>query len=471
MLSKPKINPSSVSLMIKPVGAACNLDCEYCYYLPTHDLYERPSHRMSEETLENMFKTILPHFEDHVSICWQGGEPTLAGIEFFKKALAFQEKYKRPEQSIENSLQTNGTMLNDEWCEFLKENKFLVGLSCDGPPHLHDLYRYTVKQEPSSSMVMRGHKLLQKHGVEYNILCVLNNVNVKHPELVYNYILNLGSRFVQFIPAIEWEEPAENFTSGYPGENPPLKDISPDPEDYGRFLCKVFDLWNRHHRTHVSIQTIDVMLNQYLFSRSSLCIHSDSCHNQVTVEHDGSVYGCDHYVNSRWQLGHVSDKTWKPLTPPTPSTVPLTVSASPADARPEWEHSPFEKDWYQSLDTENFGDFATRKMNIPEDECGQCEFQRFCYGGCPKHRQHRGDKTEKTILCKGYKMFFAHAMPTLDEIARFYRHYGQLPPTEVEIERQQQLRADPGMMDRKVKPNEPCPCGSGLKFKKCCRNK
>ncbi|WP_432798891.1 anaerobic sulfatase maturase [Poriferisphaera sp. WC338] len=459
--------------MIKPVGAACNLDCTYCYYLPTHDLYGSPAHRMSYDTLENLFKTILPHCEQRVSIAWQGGEPTLAGLEFFEKAVALQKQYKKPDQEIENALQTNGTLLDDKWCEFLANNKFLIGLSCDGPPHLHDHYRYDHQHRPSSQNVMRGLKLLQKHRVEYNILTVLNDHNVKHPEDVYNYILNLGARFVQFIPAVEWDETVEEFTSGFPPENPGVKDWVIKPKDYGTFLCKVFDLWNKRHRTHVSIQMIDVMLNQYLFNNSSLCVHSNSCHNQLTVEHDGAIYGCDHYVNARWQIGHVSDKTWKPITQPSPGSVPLTIGSTNEPDRPEWSQSPFEKDWFQSVDTETFGDFATRKMNLPPDECGKCEYQRFCYGGCPKHRPHRGDKTEKTYLCEGYYMFYEHALPKLEEIARHYRIHGELPPPEMEIERQQKLAEQGRHPAARINPNEigrndPCPCGSGLKFKKCC---
>ncbi|WP_145081353.1 radical SAM protein [Poriferisphaera corsica] len=446
--------------MIKPVGAACNLDCTYCYYLPTHDVYGDRAHRMHDVILEEIFRTILPEYEDHVSICWQGGEPTLAGIEFYEKAMGWQEKYKRPGQVIENLLQTNGTLLDDEWGAFLSKNRFLVGLSCDGPPHLHDKYRYTVKGDASSDKVLRGLDVLKKHGVEYNILCVLNDVNVKHPELVYNYVTKLGSRYVQFIPAIEWEDTKEDYVQGHAAADVGLKKISPSAVEYGQFLCKAFDMWNTHHRTHLSIQLFDVMLNQYLFSRSTLCINSNACHNQLTIEYDGSVYGCDHYVNHRWQLGHVSDRDWRHKKVDDTGMVALTVSAGDEP----------DEDWYEGLDRDVFETFAKRKLDLPEKDCGRCEYQRFCYGGCPKHRPRRGEVTEKTVLCEGYKLFFEHAMPTLEKIATHYRHYGELPATEAEIERQKQVKSGVIRPGQKVKPNELCPCGSGMKFKKCCKN-
>jgi len=295
------VQPSRVTVMIKPVGALCNLDCTYCYYLPTKTIYDGHEHRMSLQTLEDVFASILPRFDNHVTIAWQGGEPTLAGLDFFKKMIEFQHKYKKPGQQIDHALQTNGTLLNDAWCEFLRDNRFLIGLSVDGPPHFHDHYRLTNRKTGSFDLVMRGHKLLQKHAVDYNILCVLNDHNVHHPEEVLQYLLKLGSRWVQFIPAIEWEKDPDN------PERNVLAPYSPDPEAYGKFLNRVFDLWFEKYRKRVSVRLFDAVLNKLVLGQMPLCINDGSCHNQLTIEHDGAVFGCDHFVERRWQLAQIGE--------------------------------------------------------------------------------------------------------------------------------------------------------------------
>ena len=316
----PVIQPSRVTVMIKPVGALCNLDCTYCYYLPTKAVYSGHEHRMSLGTLEEIFASVLPRFDQEVTIAWQGGEPTLAGLEFFRHAVTFQRQYKKPGQRIQHALQTNGTLLDDQWCSFLREEKFLVGLSVDGPPHFHDHYRLTNRGTGSSDMVMRGHELLRKHNVDYNILCVLNQHNVGHADEILNYLLNLGGRWVQFIPAIEWvkspNDPAQNLLAPY----------SPEPIAYGKFLCRVFDLWFDKFRGRVSVRIFDAILNKMVLGTMPFCILDGSCHNQLTIEHDGAVFGCDHFVERRWQLAKIGDPGWhNPLQVNGTQNIGLTI--------------------------------------------------------------------------------------------------------------------------------------------------
>jgi len=507
-MAEIRVEPSRVTVMIKPVGALCNLDCTYCYYLPTKGVFDNRERRMSIENLEEIFASILPRFADEVTIAWQGGEPTLAGLDFFRKAIEFQEKYRRPTQRINHALQTNGTLLDDEWCEFLRENKFLIGLSVDGPPKLHDHYRVTNKGKASSDQVLRGMKLLQKHAVDYNILTVLNDYNVKHPDEVYNYLMKLGVRWMQFIPAVEWEADPDR-----PGENK-LAPFSPAPADYGRFLCRVFDQWFEKHRKHVSIRIFDAVMNKLVMGQMPFCILDGSCHNQLTIEHDGAVFGCDHFVERRWQLTKIGDPEWVnsiPLMEAGPvegaaETVGLTVhggqwmsgretevgrdidSATDVAAKYEVSGDTIEDDgiddaWMDRVDGVRLGTFAKRKQDLPE-KCKACQWKPFCYGGCPKHRAHGGDVPEPTVLCEAYMMFYEHAMPRMQWLAGFIRQ-NQQPPDPQPQARQvasgggsrqpsQAARANQGRggtavaaAPPKVKRNDPCPCGSGMKYKQC----
>jgi len=537
----PVIQPSRVTVMIKPVGALCNLDCEYCYYLPTKTIYDGHEHRMSTATLESIFASILPRFDRDVTIAWQGGEPTLAGLDFFRKAIEFQQKYAKPGQRIRHALQTNGTLLNDAWCVFLRENDFLIGLSIDGPPRFHDHYRVTNQGEGSVDKVLRGLRLLQKHAVEYNLLCVLNDVNVHHPDEMMRYLLHLGSRWLQFIPAIEWEpDPAQ------PGRNV-LAPYSPDPEAYGRFLVRAFDLWFEKFRKRVSVRLFDAVLSKLVLGEMPFCILDGSCHNQLTIEHDGAVFGCDHFVERRWQYARIGEPGWENQlhfadTRPEAHRVGLTIHGAgyqklqthggrditgesdlqaylPEEDAPQMpggspDGAPdgaaeeggvlIDDAWFDRIDGERLGAFASRKQHLPEG-CVQCEWKAYCHGGCPKHRSQGGDVPEPTILCESYKMFYSHAMPKLRWLADFIRQ-GQTPPDPEPAGPATAVGAGPGPAHagaptpahavaagtqarpgaatssrpgvatrggppgrgrRKIGRNEPCPCGSGLKYKHC----
>jgi len=406
---------SSASLMIKPVGAVCNLDCAYCYYLDVEDrVYGGKVKRMSEQTLEVTLRDYLAAAPDEATICWQGGEPTLAGLAFFEKAMEIQRAHQRPGQRIAHAFQTNGTLLDDDWCRFLKREAFLVGISIDGGPAMHDQFRYDKAGDKTHARVMRGLKRLRKHGVEHNILCVLHSENVKHPRHTFEYMIGLGEKWLQFIPAIEWE------TDEATGE-PVLAPFSPKPEDYGRFLCETFDLWFEEYRHKVSVRDFDTALQQMLTGQASLCIYAESCHRQLTIESGGDVFGCDHFVDPKWRIGNVTGESGGGCGGSAEAPSPVTLTVGGDTAGPEKGVG-----WPGRVDYDTLNRFADGKVNLPQT-CLKCEYFNLCHGGCPKDRPHRGNLPEASILCEGYKMFFSHAMLRLQWLAE-YLHRGTLPP-------------------------------------------
>lgn len=451
-MSLSVLQPSRTTVMIKPVGALCNLDCSYCYYLPTKTLYDGREHRMTLATLRAVFAGALPHFSDHVTIAWQGGEPTLAGLDFFRKAIEYQKQYQRPGQTVSHGLQTNGTLLDDDWCKFLREQNFLIGLSVDGPARFHNHYRKDNRGRDTFDAVKRGLDLLRKHQVEHNILCVINDHNVHHPDELMGYLINLGVKWIQFIPAIEWEaDPAR------PGENR-LAAYSPDPLAHGRFLCRVFDRWFDKYRGDISIREFDAVLHKLVLGVMPYCILDGSCHTQLTIEHDGSIFGCDHFVERRWQLAHVNDVTWhNPIRLDGSQHVGLTVHGGgivksqahlgrdiegmkdvPVSDETQDElvratetpgPSRLDSTWFERVDGARLRSFAQRKQNLP-DQCKACQWKAYCHGGCPKHRAHGGDLAEPTVLCPSYMMWFEHAMPRLQWLAGFLQRGSQPPGVE-----------------------------------------
>lgn len=494
----PVIQPSRVTIMIKPVGALCNLDCTYCYYLPTKTIYKGHQHRMSLRTLEEVFASILPRFDQDVTIAWQGGEPTLAGLDFFRQAMAFQQTYKRPGQRIHHGLQTNGTLLDDQWCGFLRQNQFLVGLSVDGPPRFHDRYRVTNRHDISSDLVLHGHSLLQKHGVDYNILCVLNDYNVEQPDEVFQYLLNLGARWVQFIPAIEWIKDPTNEQSNIQAP------YSPDPMAYGKFLCRVFNLWFEKYRGRISVRIFDAVLNKLVLGEMPFCILDGSCHNQLTIEHDGAVFGCDHFVESRWQLAKIGEPGWhNEINLDGTQGAGLTIHGrgyqsnavhggrdihgesdladrySGQNRENEERSGSLDDTWFDRVEQPRLSQFAARKQQLPK-KCVQCQWKPYCHGGCPKHRPHGGEVPEPTILCEAYIMFYEHAMPRLRWLAGYLQRGVQPPepdlarsPTALatQVPERMAMGSEPresgsGRFGR-VGRNDACPCGSGLKYKRC----
>lgn len=436
-MALPVVQPSRVTVMIKPVGALCNLDCHYCYYLPTKTIFAG-QHRMSLATLESIFASVLPRFGNEVTIAWQGGEPTLAGLEFFQKAIEFQNRYARPGQRISHALQTNGTLLDNDWCKFLNQHEFLIGLSLDGPPAFHDRYRMTNRGKPTAAQVLRGLKLLQDNCVQYNILCVLNDRNVGHPDEVFGYLVNLGSKWLQFIPAIEWEkDPADSSRNV-------LAPYSPDPEAYGLFLCRTFDLWFARYRATISVREFDAVLNKLVLGQTPYCILDGSCHTQLTIEHDGSVFGCDHFVERRWQLAKIGNVGWQNELPINGhGHTGLTIhgegyrkleSGRDIDGQADLPiaaetETGIDADWFDRVQAPRLASFASRKQRLP-DKCKSCQYKPFCHGGCPKHRPSGGELPEPTILCRSYMMFFEHAMDRLQWLAGYLRRGQQPPPPD-----------------------------------------
>lgn len=406
---------ASASLMIKPVGAACNLDCAYCYYLEVEDrVYDGHTKRMSLEILKATLRDYLAAAPDGVTICWQGGEPTLAGLPFFEKAIEFVKAYQRPGQSVVHAFQTNGTLLDDDWCRFFKREAFLVGISIDGGPPLHNQFRYDKDNQKTHATVMRGLKALRRHGVEHNILCVLHRENVKHPRHLFEYLVGLGEKWLQFIPAMEWE------TDETTGE-PQLTPYSPRPDDYGRFMCETFDLWFDQYRDKISVRDFDTALQKLVNGVSPLCIYSESCHRQLTVEATGDVFGCDHFVDQRWWLGHVTKVNGHSCG----GTAPVALTVKGKTGNGDSGQDPLA--WPDRIDYDHLGTFADRKLDLPET-CMTCDWFNLCHGGCPKDRPHRGDKPEASILCEGYKMFFSHTMMRMQWLAEFLRRGIQPPP-------------------------------------------
>jgi uncharacterized protein len=305
-------------VMTKPIGPLCNLDCKYCFYLEKEKLY--PEHagagfRMTDAVLEryiSSYITAQPANVPEISFAWQGGEPTLLGVDFFRRVVELQKKYCPPHQRIVNALQTNGTLLDAEWCEFLRENNFLVGLSIDGPREMHDRYRVDKGNRPTFDKVMRGLELLKEHNVEFNTLTVVNRHNSKNPLEVYRFLKKHGSGFMQFIPLVERAGDGTMFASppSLEGEEAPspVTPWSVESQTYGDFLCAIFDEWVRHDVGKVFVQLFEVQLGVWMGMPASLCVFSETCGAAMALEHNGDLYSCDHYVYPEYRLGNIATK-------------------------------------------------------------------------------------------------------------------------------------------------------------------
>ena len=315
--------PPAFHLMAKPTGATCNLDCEYCFFLSKEMLYPGSRFRMAQDLQETYIRQLL---EAHarapeVMVAWQGGEPTMMGLDFFRRSIELQHRYARPGQRILNTMQTNGTLLTDEWGEFLKENDFLVGISIDGPPEMHDAYRVDKGGKPTSARVLRGLDVLKRHGVDWNVLTTIHAVNGDHGREVYRYLRDdLGATFIQYIPIIERATPETlpiadaGWGSHVHGRPLYLQDgslvthRSVGPEQYGRFMIDVFEEWVRRDIGTVYVQMFDTALANWYGEPGAMCVHAETCGQQMALEHNGDVYSCDHYVEPGYLLGNIKDK-------------------------------------------------------------------------------------------------------------------------------------------------------------------
>jgi len=426
---------SGFHIMAKPLGPVCNLDCKYCYYLEKEKLYpETSSWVMPDEVLDSYIRQYIESQEaPAVSFAWQGGEPTLLGINYFRKILELEKKYANGKR-IENALQTNGILLDDEWGEFLAKNKFLVGISIDGPSELHDCYRVNKGGQPTFPAVLRGLRYLQKHGVEFNTLTVVHHRNSRWPHEVYEFLKEAGSRHMQFIPLVEREAKARD-SSGLVligpshGRDAAVSEWSVEPLQFGKFLCAIFDDWVRRDVGRCFVQIFDVALESWLGVPQSLCVFRETCGGAMAVEHNGDLYSCDHFVYPEYRLGNIMK-------------VPIGSLAGSEQQR-------------------QFG--VDKRAALPR-YCLQCEVRFACNGECPKHRFATTPDGEWGLnyLCAGYKLFFRHIDPYMKFMASELRQ-GRAPAN---VMHQFQTRRQ-SVVPRPHR-NDPCPCGSGRKYKRCC---
>lgn len=422
--------PPRIHVLAKPTGSTCNLNCAYCFYLKKEDLYPGSRFRMSDEVLESYITQLIEsHRTDAVTVAWQGGEPTLMGVDFYRQAIALQEKYRRPGMTFENTLQTNGTLLNDEWCEFLRKNDFLVGISIDGPRKLHDAYRLDKSGRPTFDRVMRGLRLLQKHGVDYNVLVTVNRINADFPLEVYRFLRDtVGTSWVQFIPAIE--RTCREAAAGRDGTGVSERTVA--PEQWGNFLMAVFDEWVRNDVGHVYVQTFEAAVRSWLgLGSSGMCVFDPTCGHGLALEHNGDLYACDHFVAPEYKLGNILQRHMAGLA-----------------------------------GSDRQRTFGRNKLDSLPQLCRRCEVRFACHGECPKNRFMTTPDGEPGLnyLCAGYKPFFRHIDRPLKIMVQLLRR-GQ-PAAQV-MPLLARDGARPGAGSGKVGRNAPCPCGSGLKFKKC----
>lgn len=427
-------------IIAKPIGPICNLDCKYCFYLEKEKLYPERN-RKSDWAIDGavLESYVRQYIESQpvpeVTFTWQGGEPTLLGVEFFEKIVELQRKHAGGKQ-IRNTLQTNGVLLDDRWCEFLAAQGFLVGLSIDGPRELHDRYRVDRGGGPSFDRVVRGIECLNKHGVEFNTLTVVQRDNSQRPLEVYRFLKEIGSGFMQFIPVVErlaasGGEDGLVLISPDSAASASVTEWSVDARQYGKFLCAIFDEWVRRDVGRIFVQLFDVTLASWVGAPSSLCVFSPTCGDALAMEHNGDVYSCDHYVYPRNRLGNVLESS---LTSMVESRQQRAFGGAKYDSLPAY--------------------------------CRNCDYLRACYGECPKHRFIKTPDGEPGLnyLCAAYKKFFSHVDPYMAFMARELAN--QRPPANVMEWVRERDGASSGRRD--VGRNDPCPCGSGRKYKKCC---
>ncbi|HBK95672.1 MAG TPA: anaerobic sulfatase maturase [Porphyromonadaceae bacterium] len=388
-------------VMLKPVGSRCNLDCDYCYYLEKANLYtEKKNHVMSEELLEKFIKEYIEsQTMPQVLFTWHGGETLMRPLSFYKKAVQLQKKYSGGRQ-IDNSIQTNGTLLTDDWCRFFKENNFLVGISIDGPQEFHDEYRRDKMGRPSFHKVMRGLELLNKHGVEYNCMAVVNDYNVDFPLEFYRFLKTTGSRFIQFTPIVERilkkNSPLKLATAVDRTDAVELAPFSVSPEKWGRFLCAIFDEWVKEDVGQFFVQLFDSTLANWVGEQPGLCTMARTCGHAGVMEFNGDVYSCDHFVFPEYRLGNIYAS---PLASMMYSDEQLTFGSDKFDKLPR--------------------------------QCKECDFLFACYGECPKNRfvNDRYGNPGLNYLCKGYYTFFSHVAPYMDFMKR--ELLAERPPANV----------------------------------------
>jgi uncharacterized protein len=429
--------PAAFSVMAKPAGPDCNLNCTYCYYLEKRKLYpDQKNYRLNDELLERFIRQYIEALDvPVVTFVWQGGEPTLLGLDYFRKIIALQHKHAGG-KSIENSLQTNGTTLTDEWCRFLADNRVLTGISIDGEEHNHDHFRKTSAGGPTFKRVMKSIELLHRHKVEFNTLSCVNSYNVSYASETYRFLKKTGSGFIQFLPVVE--------RYGAPDNRQTLRLVDPSYSrkaevtrwsvpavDFGIFLITIFNEWVRSDVARYYVQIFDATLANYAGEMPGLCVFSETCGDALAMEHNGDIYSCDHFVYPEHLIGNISVSHLR-------------------------EIASLQKQF----------DFGISKRNTLPEYCLRCDVRFTCHGECPKHRFALSQDGELGLnyLCEGYKMFFHHAQPYMEYMVNELKN--KRAPANVMnwVRNRERQVIKPAMPER----NDPCPCGSGRKFKNCC---
>lgn len=403
---------SSISVMWKTVSEDCNLACDYCYYSTCGGKPGPKINRIDPSILDKFIKDYMQYSQGAATFAWQGGEPLLAGYDFFEEVVSLQAMHAPPHTIISNSLQTNATLINDRWASFFKTYNFLIGVSLDGPEEIHDSRRVNAAGKGSFDRVMAGIEHLRRHQVDFNILTVIHKGNVGRAKELMEFYRKNSFNYVQFIPCMDFRSQQVDRPGTY--------EIT--PQDYGDFLCEVFDSWYNDGNPDISIRFFDNMLSVYLNREAELCVHRDACPTSLVLEQNGDAFPCDFFIHDKWKIGNVASDSIE------------NILAHP-----------------------NYARFHRMKPALPE-KCRTCEWQRLCYGGCPRNRQwnHEGDASAPDFFCQSYMQIYAYAHERMQELGQRLRkelythnlgHYfkGNTP-----------------------KRNDPCPCGSGKKYKACC---
>jgi uncharacterized protein len=472
-VERPEHAPPYFHVMAKPAGAICNLDCKYCFFLSKEALYPGSPFRMADDVMEAYVKQVIEsHQAPQVTIAWQGGEPTLMGLDFFKQVMEVVKKYTRPGMTVNHTMQTNGTKLDAEWCEFFHQHNFLLGLSLDGPKEMHDAYRVDKRGDGTYDQVMAAARLLKKHKVEFNILCTVHAANGDHPLELYRFFRDdVGTNFIQFIPIIEratpellpianqgWGDyasiPNDTVEAGLgarpaspEAEDLPIAKSSKRPlytthgslvtersikaKQWGDFLIAIFDEWVRNDVGQVFIQLFDSSLGSWVGQGASVCIHRETCGDALALEHNGDLYSCDHFVEPDYLLGNIKEEHM------------LTLVGSDQQRK-----------------------FGTDKRDALPRYCLECPVRFACNGGCPRNRFIRTPDGQEGLnyLCAGYKAFFTHVDRPMKIMAALLQNRRYADEVMGILAAEEKAAKE---TVAKVGRNDPCPCGSGKKYKHC----
>ena len=414
-------------VFVKPTGSRCNLDCQYCYYLKKEHLYPQgESFRMPDDLLEEY---IVQHIDaspgSTITFSWHGGEPLLLGQDYFEKIVELQRKHRPRDQRIINGLQTNGVLLDENWCRFFAAEGFSVGLSLDGPQEIHDRYRVTKGHKPTHREVMHGYKLLRQHRVLCDILCVVHADTVEHPLEIYRFFKEIRAQYLGFLPLVERQTDGESGVSR----------LTVPSEAWGSFLCTIFDEWKRRDVERIRVQIFEETANTAFGREHALCVLRETCGDIPVIEHNGDFFSCDHFVDGEHRLGNIRETRLVDLL--------------------------------ESPDQRAFG--QAKADTLPR-YCRTCAVLTLCNGGCPKDRFLRTPDGEPGLnyLCEGYRRFFTHCRPFVAELAALWRRQsleGSIPPAHPPAD------AEGSPEVPKTGRNDPCPCGSGRKYKRCCLGK